>query len=58
MLAEPKEWYDKLEYLYQHPEENRKMAQKARKDALKHYYGELYLEDIERVYDEFSKREK
>ena len=52
-LAQPGEWYDKLEYLYNHPEENRKIAKQARKDALKHYYGKEFLQEVEKVYDEF-----
>ena len=52
-LAQPGEWYDKLKYLYNHPEENRKIAKQARKDALKHYYGIEFLQEVEKVYDEF-----
>ena len=54
-LAEPGEWYDKLEYLYQHPEENRKIALAAKKYALKHYYGKEFLEEVEAAYDYFAK---
>ena len=52
-LAQPGEWYDKLEYLYQHPEENRRVAKNARKYALKHYYGKEFLKEVEKVYDAF-----
>ena len=54
-LAEPGEWYDNLEYLYQHPEENRKIALAAKKYALKHYYGKEFLEEVEVAYDYFAK---
>lgn len=53
-LAQPGEWYDKLEYLYEHPTENRKIAKKARKYALKHYYGKEFLEEVEKAYDQFA----
>lgn len=54
-LAKPGEWYDKLEYLYNHPEENRKIALAAKKYALKHYYGEEFLKEVEAAYDYFAK---
>ena len=57
-LARPGEWYDKLEYLYQHPEENRKMALAAKKYALKHYYGKEFLKEVEAAYDYFVKDAK
>ena len=52
-LAQPGEWYDKLEYLYQHPEENRKVALAAKKYALKHYYGAEFLKEVESAYNYF-----
>lgn len=54
-LAKPGEWYQKLEYLYNHPEENRKIALEAKKYALKHYYGEEFLKEVEEAYDYFGK---
>lgn len=54
-LAQPGEWYDKLEYLYQHPEENRKIALAAKEYALKHYYGTEFLKEVEAAYDYFAK---
>lgn len=54
-LAEPGEWYDKLEYLYKHPEENKKIAKKAKEYALKHYYGEEFLKEVEATYGYFAK---
>ena len=53
-LAKPGEWYDKLEYLYCNPGENRKIAKRARRYALKHYYGEEFLKEIEEAYDYFA----
>ena len=50
------EWYDRLEYLYSHPEENRKIARAAKKYCLEHYYGEKILKTIEDVYDEILKQ--
>lgn len=54
-LAQPGEWYDKLEYLYNHPEENRKIAKKAREYVLKKYYGKEFLEEVEEAYGYFAK---
>lgn len=54
-LAQPGEWYDKLEYLYTHPEENKKIAMVAKKYALEHYYGAEFLKEIEDAYDFFAK---
>lgn len=54
-LARPGEWYDKLEYLYKHPEENKTIAKQARKYALKHYYGKEFLEEVEAAYDYFTR---
>ncbi|MBR3270007.1 glycosyltransferase [Candidatus Saccharibacteria bacterium] len=52
-LAKPNEWYDKLEYLYNNPKENQKIAKKAREYALKHYYGEEFLKEVEKAYEAF-----
>lgn len=54
-LAQPSEWYDKLEYLYKHPMENKKIAKRAREYALKHYYGKEFLKEVEAAYDYFAK---
>lgn len=52
-LAKPGEWYDKLEYLYENPSENAKIAKAARKYALENYYGEKFLKEVEKAYDAF-----
>ena len=54
-LAKPGEWYAKLKYLYEHPEENKKMAKSAREYAFKHYFGKGLLKQIEEAYDYFAK---
>ena len=54
-LAKPGEWYAKLKYLYEHPEENKKMAKSAREYAFKHYFGKGHLKQIEEAYDYFAK---
>ncbi len=54
-LAEPGEWYDKIEYLYRRPEERKKIAKNAREYALKHYYGEEFLKEVEGVYELFGR---
>ena len=53
-LAKPGEWYDKLEYLYKHPEENKKIAKEAHKYAIKHYYGDEFRKEVEEAYDYFA----
>lgn len=52
-LAEPNEWYDKLEYLFDNSEINHKIAERAYAYALKNYYGEKFLKEVESVYDLF-----
>ena len=54
-LAKPGEWYNKLEYLYKHPKKNREIALVAKEYALKHYYGEGFLKEVEVTYDYFTK---
>ena len=53
LLAEPNEWFDKLEYLYQNPKKNRKIALRAKKDSMMHYYGKEFLKEVEEAYDFF-----
>ena len=45
------DWYNRLEYLYSHPEENKKIAKAAKKYCIEHYYGPEILKTIEDVYD-------
>ena len=52
-LAQPGEWYDKLEYLYNNPSENRKIAKVARKYALENYYGKKFVKEVEEAYNFF-----
>ena len=54
-LAKSGEWFEKLEYLYEHTEENEKIAKRARKYAMEHYYGEEFLRKVEAAYDYFAK---
>lgn len=54
-LAQPGEWYDKLEYLYKRPKENQKIAKAAKEYALKHYYGKEFLKEVEEAYGFFAK---
>ena len=53
-LAQPGEWYDKLEYLYKNPKKNREVALAAKDYALKHYYGKEFLKEVEAAYDYFA----
>lgn len=48
------EWYEKLKFLYTHPESNRKIAKSARKYALENYYGEKFLREVEEAYSSFK----
>ncbi len=54
-LAKPGEWYDKLEFLYDNPEERQKIAKAARVYALEHYHGKKFLKEVEMSYDSFAK---
>ncbi|MBR3137730.1 glycosyltransferase [Candidatus Saccharibacteria bacterium] len=54
-LAQPGEWYEKLEYLYKNPKKNREVALAAKEYALKHYYGKEFLKEVEAAYDYFAK---
>lgn len=54
-MAKPGEWYDKLEFLLNHPDDNKKIAKKAREYVLKHYYGDKFLKRVEEAYDYFAK---
>lgn len=53
LLAKPGEWYDKIKYLYENPDRNRKFAVAARKNVLDNYYGAKLTKQIEEVYDYF-----
>lgn len=53
-LAKSGEWFEKLEYLYEHTEENEKIAKRARKYAMEHYYGKEFLRKVEAAYDYFA----
>ena len=54
-LAYPGEWYEKLEYLYQHPRENTEIAKRARDYVLTHYYGKKFLREVEKAYNYLCK---
>lgn len=54
-LAQPGEWYDKLEYLCNNPKKNHEVALVAKKYALENYYGEKFLKEVEAAYDGFIK---
>lgn len=53
MLARRGEWRNKLEYLYQHCNENKRIAKNARAYVLDHYYGSVFLSDVKAAYDSF-----
>lgn len=53
-LAESNEWYGKLEFLYNNPGERLKIAKAAREYALKNYYGEKFLKEVEEAYEFFG----
>lgn len=55
-LVKTGEWCDKLEYLYNNPSESQKIAKKARNYALKNYYGEKFLKEVEEAYGYFEKK--
>ena len=53
-LAKPGEWFSKLEYLYNNPSENRKIAKNAHKYALENYHGEKFLKQVEDAYNSIT----
>ena len=52
-LAQPNEWCKKISFLYEHNDENKKTAKRARKYVLDNYYGKNFLSAIENAYDCF-----
>ena len=52
-LAKSGEWYDKLEYLYNNPKDNQKIAKAARKYALENYHGKKFAKEVEEAYKAF-----
>lgn len=52
-LAKPGEWYDKLEYLYNNPSDNQKIAKAARKYALENYHGKKFVKEVQEAYSSF-----
>lgn len=54
-LAKPGEWFDKLEYIYNHRKEAQKIALAAKKYCLENYYGQNFLKQVEEAYDAISK---
>ncbi len=53
-LANEKEWYNKLNNLYNNFEEREKVAKTARKYVLNEYYGEKFLSKVEEAYESFE----
>ena len=56
LLAQPNEWLDKLELLYNDPGTARKIALAAKGYCLKTYYGKNFLIQIEKAYDALIKQ--
>lgn len=54
-LCQSDQWFDRLEYLYQHPDENHVIAIAAKKYCLKRYHGTKFLKEVEQAYDVISK---
>ena len=52
-LAEPDEWYEKMEYLYNNSKKRQEVAKVARMDVLKKYYGKEFLKRVEEAYEKF-----
>lgn len=53
-LAKPGEWLDKLELVYENGVENKEVVKNARKYVLKHYYGRMFLKQVEGSYECFE----
>lgn len=56
LLAQPNEWLDKLELLYNDPGKARKIALAAKDYCLKTYYGKNFLIQIEKAYNALIKQ--
>ena len=54
-LCRPGQWYDRIVYLYEHPQERESMASAAREYCLDRYAGAHFLGQIENAYDFFAK---
>ena len=54
LLAQPGEWYEKIEYLYNNPDINRRIAKDAREYVLKNYCGKAFLKEVEEAYEFFG----
>ena len=52
-LCRPGQWYERIVYLYEHPEESQKMAKAAKEYCLKRYTGEFFLNQIHEAYNFF-----
>lgn len=53
-LCRPGQWYECIAYLYKHPEESRKMVERAKEYCLKHYTGPYFLHQVEEAYNYFA----
>lgn len=54
-LCRPGHWYDRIAYLYEHPEESQKMAKAAKEYCLNRYTGDFFLRQIQDAYNFFVK---
>ena len=54
-LCRPGQWYDRIVYLYEQPQEREKMASAAREYCLDRYVGAHFLGQIEDACDFFAK---
>lgn len=54
-LAKPGEWFNKLEYIYEHQDESLSIAKKAKTYCLKQYHGPKFIKEVETAYDAISK---
>ncbi len=54
LLAKFGEWYEKIDYLYNNPAINQKMAKSARNYVLENYYGKNFIKQVEEAYELFG----
>ena len=54
-LANPGEWYNKLEFIYQHQDDVKKIAKHAHRDVMENYFGAAFLAEVEHAYEGMSK---
>lgn len=54
-LCSPGQWYERLEYVYQHYDDQKLLIEQAHKDCIEEYAGRNFIRELEKVFNSFSK---